>query len=146
APRTTRHALKVVLILAVVAAAGAYFAYDQYQVHRLARTVRQSFAAYRYEEAREPLQRWLRERPRSAEAPYYKAWLALTASEPAQIVEAINQASSLGFDPTLLGCLTAVCQARAHGFKEAEPTLRAAFDQKREPQVEVAAELARMYL
>jgi tetratricopeptide (TPR) repeat protein len=92
------------------------------------------------------LQRWLRARPRSAEAHYYKAWLALTASEPAKIVEAINQASKLGFDPTLLGCLTAVCQARANGFKEAEPTLREAFNQRREPQVEVAQELARIYL
>src|SRR4051794_23816521 len=56
-----------VLVLAS-AAAGTYLAYDQYRAHRLARTVRQSFASQRYREAREPLRRWLAMRPRAAEA------------------------------------------------------------------------------
>jgi tetratricopeptide (TPR) repeat protein len=134
------------LILVVVAAAGAYLAFAEYRVSRWAEWVHRSFAARRYDEAREPLRRWLEARPRSAEAVYHRAWLALVDQDPDEAVRAFGQAKPLGLDPALLNPLIGVYQARAERIQEAEPLLREAFEQQSEPQVEVAKELARIYL
>jgi tetratricopeptide (TPR) repeat protein len=138
---------RVVAVLVVVsAAAGAYLAYDQYRAHRLARIVRQSFAARRYEAAREPLGRWLAVRPRAGEAYYYKAWEALAFNRAREAELAVDQAAKLGFDPERLGCLTAVYHARADRLIDAEPVLVRAFLRQVEPQEMVAKELARIFL
>jgi tetratricopeptide (TPR) repeat protein len=136
----------VLSLVVVIAGVGAYFAYDWYQVSRLAGSVRRSFTAHRYDEARGFLSRWIRERPRSAEAQYYQAWLALIDEKPSEAVAAIDQAGKLGFDPDKLKPLTGIYQARAGKINEAEPILRRAFDRKQEPLIEVAQELARLYL
>jgi Flp pilus assembly protein TadD len=133
------------LILAGLAA-GAYFAYDQYRVIVLSRAVRGCFAARQYQVASGLLQRWLALRPRSSEAHYYKAWQALALDQPAEAVGSIEQARKLGFDPTLLGCMTAIYQARGERFNEAEPVLEQAFLGEIEPRDMVAKELARIYL
>jgi tetratricopeptide (TPR) repeat protein len=151
APRATRHAPRsrqalIVAAVAVAAAAGAYLAYDQYRLSRLAGSVRRSFAGRRYEEAREPLRRWLSRRPRSAEAQFYRAWLALTGDQAEEAARAIERATALGLDPTQLRPLTGIYQARANRFNQAEPLLREAFDRGLEPRAEVAKELARVYL
>jgi tetratricopeptide (TPR) repeat protein len=141
-----RTAVLVLAVVVVVAAAGSYFAYDRYQLSRLAGSVRRSFAARRLDEARGPLERWLRERPRSGEAQYYRAWLALFEDRPDQVIAAIDRAGSLGFDREELRPMTAIYQARAGKVGEAEPLLRAAFERKQEPMIETAKELARIYL
>src|SRR5437868_4864194 len=148
APPTTHRASRVAALILVLAvgSAGAYIAYDQYRLWRLAGTVRRSFAAHRYDEAREPLQRWLRQRPRSAEAQYYRAWLALIVEQPGEAAKAIEQATKLGLDPASIRPLTGIFQARAGQLHEAEPLLREAFEQKSEPRIQVAKELARIYL
>ncbi len=46
-----------------------------------------------------PCADWLSERPGSAEAHYYKAWLALALDQPREAIEAIEQAKKLGYDP-----------------------------------------------
>ena len=141
-PRT----VAVLILIVVLAAIGGYFAYDRYEVSRLAGSVRGLLAARRYDEARGLVQRWVRERPRSGEAQYYRAWLALVNQQPREAVEGLKQASQLGFDPSLLKPMAAICQARAGQIREAEPILREAFDREREPRTEVARELARIYL
>jgi tetratricopeptide (TPR) repeat protein len=137
-------------VLVVLAAAGlaaaAYFAYDYDQVRRLARTVRQSLASRRYEEAREPLRRWLAKRPDSGEAHYYRAWSALAVDQRDEAAVAIQQATRLGFNPGLLDCLVAIFEARGNHFDEAEPILEKAFGRQLEPRGMVAKELARIYL
>ncbi len=55
-------------------------------------------------------------------------------------------AQELGFDRSALEVLQGVYQARGGRINDAEPVLRRAFDQEREPQAEVARELARIYL
>jgi len=127
-------------------ASGAYLAVAQYRISQCAGSVRRSFAARRYDKARDPLRRWLRERPRSAEAVYYRAWLALVDQDPREAAGALDQARSLGVAPTLLDPLIGVFKARAKRFTEAEPILKEAFEQQREPQLEVAKELARIFL
>src|SRR5262249_27916759 len=82
----------------------------------------------------------------SAEAAYYRAWLALVDQDPDGAVRAFERAKTSGIDSTLLRPLTGVYQARANRISDAEPILREAFEQQREPQVEVARELARIYL
>src|SRR5579883_636743 len=144
--RLTARAAVLTLILAIVAAAGCYLGYQQYRVSRWAGVVGRAFRAHRYEAAREPLRRWLRERPQSAEAAYYRVWLALVDQDPDEAVKGFEQARRSGLDPALIRPLTAVYQARAHRIRETEPSLREAFAQKREPQIEVAKELARIYL
>ena len=146
ATRYPRRVALLSVVVVAVAAAGAYFAYDQYQLSRLSGTVRRLFVARRYEEARGFLQRWIQERPRSAEAQYFRAWLGLIDDQPSETVAAIEQATRLGLDPNRLLPLTAIYQARAGKINEAEPILRKAFAQGREPLTEVAKELARIYL
>jgi tetratricopeptide (TPR) repeat protein len=130
----------------LVLAAGAYLAYDQLRVHRLAGTVRRLVVARRFQDARAPLLRWLAARPASGEAHYYKALLALVADKPAEVVAETGQARSLGFDDRLLDCLTAIYNSRANNINLAEPTLERAFHYQTEPRAEVAKELARIYL
>jgi tetratricopeptide (TPR) repeat protein len=144
--RLAPRAVVLMLILVAVVAAGAYFAFAEYRVSRWTELVHRLFAARRYDEAREPLRRWLRARPRLAEAVYYQAWLALVDQDPDDAVRAFGRAKALGLDPALLSPLIGVYQARAKRIPEAEPLLREAFTQQSEPQVEVAKELARIYL
>jgi tetratricopeptide (TPR) repeat protein len=127
-------------------ALAACLASGPFRVARLARTVRLLASEGRYEEAREPLRRWLEERPRSAEALYYKARLELAAERPAEALAAIEEARRLGFDRDQLWCLAAVMQARSGRFAEAEPGLVRAYRLNLEPQADVAKELARVYL
>ena len=136
----------VVALVLVGLVAGAYFAYDQYRVMVVSRAVRRSFTARQYHEASPSLRRWLALRPRAAEAHYYRAWEALALDQPPAAVDAIDQARKLGFDPALLGCLTAIYQARGNRSREAEPVLEQAFRMRIEPRDMVAKELARIYL
>jgi len=136
----------VAFLVLVSAGAGTYLGYDQYRVHRLARTVRQSFASRHYETAREPLRRWLAMRPRAGEAYFYKAWEALAFNQPREAELAVDRAGKLGFDPERLGCLSAIYHARADRFDKAEPVLVRAFLEQVEPQEMVAKELARIFL
>jgi tetratricopeptide (TPR) repeat protein len=143
--KVVRRIAVVAIVLAGLPAA-AYFAYDAYRVIDVSRAARRSFATRQYKIAAKPLARWLALRPRSGEAHYYKAWQAMALNQPEQVVEAINEARKLGFDPALLGCLTAVYQARGERFREAEPVLEQAFWRQFEPRDMVAKELARIYL
>src|SRR5262245_43274991 len=104
----TRHPRRVAVLIVVAAAVTATtvgFAYDRYAASRLAGSVRNAFAARRYDEARGLVPRWIRQRPRSAEAQYYRAWLALVDQQPSEAFGAIQQAARLGYDPALLGPL-----------------------------------------
>jgi predicted Zn-dependent protease len=136
----------IVFVLALAAAAGGYFGYRQFRIARLADSVRRLFAARRYDEARPRLKRWLDERPGSAEAHFYRAWLALADDRPPEAVEAVERARDLGLDRSRLEVVQAVCYARGGQIGAAEPILRRAFDAGLEPRAEVARELARIYL
>jgi tetratricopeptide (TPR) repeat protein len=138
---------KVFATLVILGVAGGTFLlYREYQTNRLARAVRQAFAAQRIDEARGLLREWLAIRPASGEALYYKAWAAMDADQPVEAMQAIEQANMLGFDLGLLNCLTAIGESRSGRFREAEPVLEHAFRTQIEPQDMVAKELARVSL
>ncbi|MHB1556333.1 MAG: tetratricopeptide repeat protein [Isosphaeraceae bacterium] len=147
-PARPRRAGRVVGAIAAVliAAALGYLGVTQYRTARLASEVRTLFAERRYDEARRPLDRWIRDSPRSGEARYYRGWLALHDQDPRQAVESVEQAQRLGFDRSTLEVLVGIYQARAGRINLAEPILRAAFDRDSEPRDLVAGELARIYL
>ena len=110
------------IVLAVVAiGVGAVYAFNQYRTFGIAQAVRQSFAALEYEAGRESLSRWLKARPNSGEAQYYRAWDALARNEPREAVEAVDQARKLGYDSDRLDCLSAIYHARADRYSQAEP-------------------------
>jgi tetratricopeptide (TPR) repeat protein len=136
----------VAFVLVATVTGVTYLVFKEYQTNRLARTVREAFAARRIEEAGEPLRQWLANRPASGEAFYYKAWAAMAANQPREAMQAIEQSAKLGFDLGLLDCLSAIGQSRSERFKEAEPILEQAFRAQLEPQDMVAKELARIYL
>jgi predicted Zn-dependent protease len=126
--------------------AGVYYADGEVRVLRLTRTVRELTSAGNLDQAGQALHLWLEVRPRSAEAYYYKARLALAANQPVEAVAAIDRSFQLGFDRGPLSCLRAIIQARTNQFTEAEPVLAQAYQQELEPRVDVAQELARVYL
>jgi tetratricopeptide (TPR) repeat protein len=118
----------------------------EYVVRREANQVRTAVAERRFDDAEAPLQRWLKSNPSSAEAYYYLARVRLAGDQPNEAVEAISQARELGFERTPLDCLLAIIQARSGNYTKAEPVLLEAFLQSLEPRVEIAQELARVYL
>jgi tetratricopeptide (TPR) repeat protein len=138
--------LTVAVVTLIVLVVGAYLAFEQYQVARIARLVRESFTKGQYEAARSPLSRWLMKRPRAAEAHYYQAWLALADEQPREAVVAVDEARRLGFEPELLDILSAIYHARADRYSEAEPSLERAFAEDTQPREMVAKSLAKMYL
>jgi predicted Zn-dependent protease len=143
--KTIRSWIAIVMALGAIGV-GAAYGVDRYRTFRLARVVRASFAAGEYDGAREHLARWLKERPGSGEAQYYRAWDALSRNGPREAVEAIDEARKLGYDSDSLDCLTAIYHARADRFGQAEPALERAFLEQTGPQEMVAKELAKIYL
>jgi tetratricopeptide (TPR) repeat protein len=143
--RWVRPWVAVLVVLGGMTAA-AYFASDQYRIFQLAGTVRKLFASRQYEQAREPVLRWLAARPDSAEAYYYKGWLALAFDQPGDAIKAIEQSKKLGFDADRIACLIAICQSRAGRMNEAESVLERALRHEWEPRLEVAKEMAKIYL
>jgi predicted Zn-dependent protease len=144
--RANRQKTAFAVLALTVAAAGGYLALWQSADWSASRQVRAAVAARRFDAAEKPLERWLRASPRSAEAQYYLARLKLAANQPDDALLAINRALARGFDRAPLDCLTAIIQSRAGHYTEAEPILLQAFQQGMEPQVEIAQELARVYL
>jgi tetratricopeptide (TPR) repeat protein len=139
--------LWIAMTLAVAAiAGGAAYAIERYRIFRLARVVRESFVAGKYDAVSKQLGHWLDEQPSSGEAHYYKAWDALAHNRPREAVEAVDLARKLGYDPERLDCLTAIYHARADRFGQAEPVLERAFIEQAGPREMVAKELARIYL
>jgi tetratricopeptide (TPR) repeat protein len=134
------------LIALGLAAVSVYLAVGQYAAWRAAQQVRAAIDARRFEAVAAPLERWLELSPRSAEAHYYLARLKVATDQPQEAVTAIERARRLGYDRAPLECLLAVVQSRAGRYTEAEPVLKQAFQEGMEPRVEVAQELARVFL
>jgi type IV pilus assembly protein PilF len=115
-------------------------------VDRDAQATREAMAAGRVAAAREPLRRWLRARPSSAEAHALMAELALAEGELDQVKPEFNQARSLGYPDAKLDRLLAISWARSGRFAEAEPILTRLFNEANGPDPAVDEALARIYL
>jgi tetratricopeptide (TPR) repeat protein len=113
---------------------------------RDAATARRALADGRLDRASAALDRWLKSSPRSAEAHYLKARIAWARHDLGTVHQELERARTLGYPPGLMARLTGLFLARTHQTAEAEPLLRRAFDEGRQPDPEVAEALARIYL
>src|SRR5262249_11666603 len=89
-----------------------------------ASATRRAAAGRRFAAAEAALGRWLRARPRSAEARYLKARVALAMSRPQEAVAELVAARALGHPAAPLDRLDAIIRANAGRYAEAEPVLR----------------------
>jgi len=141
-----RRWIGLTLVLSTLIVVGGSIALREYKVSRQARAVRLAIKSRQFTEAMGPLQQWLKMSPNSAEAHYYRARLALSTNRLQQATQAIDHALELGYERTALQCLSAVIMARTGQSTGVELVLRQAFVEGQEPQVEIARELAGIYL
>ncbi len=111
-----------------------------------ARATRRALADRRFAEAEVALGRWLRARPRSAEAHYLKARVALGLGRPQEAVDELARARVLGHPAAPSDRLDAIIRAGAGRYAEAEPVLRRVLANSEAPDPEAAEALARVYL
>jgi tetratricopeptide (TPR) repeat protein len=138
--------LCLTLVVSILIVVGGSIAVRELRVSRHARAVRSAIETRHFTAAEGPLQQWLKMSPSSAEAHYYRARLALGTNRPQQALQATEDALKLGYESTALKCLSAVLMARSGQSTGVESVLRQAFVEGREPQVEIARELAAIYL
>ena len=104
------------------------------------------FREGRYDRAEEALGRWLSASPGSVEAHLLKGRVAVARNRLAEAAGELKLAISLGGKPDDLLLLRALIAAKAGRHIEAEPALRRAFDEAREPDRQVDEALGRVYL
>jgi hypothetical protein len=115
-------------------------------VEKDARSARMAIASGRHRQAREPLARWLRARPASAEAHAFMAQVALDEGDLAKVTDELNQARALGYPNSALERLHAVSLSRIGRYAEAEPILIRRFNSQSSPDPAVDEALARVYM
>jgi Flp pilus assembly protein TadD len=135
----------MVLGLGVIGVAGSMV-----RAHRAveadAQAVRAALAAGRAAGARQPLERWLRARPKSAEAHALLAEVALVEGDFGKVKGAFNQARALGYPEDQLERIRAIWLARLGRYPEAEPTLTRLWETQPRIDPSVHEALARIFL
>lgn len=137
--------LGAILATALVAAS-VLLVRERAAVARDAQAVRDALAAGRPAWAADPLARWLRARPESAEAHALKAEVALADNDFAEVKREFDKASKLGYPEEKLERIRAIWLAKLGRFAEAEPILTRLWtgSPKTDPGVHEA--LARIFL
>lgn len=111
-----------------------------------ATAARREVAHRRFNKAEATLGRWLRARPRSAEAHYLTARIALARERPQEAITELAAARALGHPAEPLDRIDAIIRANAGRHAEAEPVLRRVLRESEAPDPEAAEALARVYL
>jgi Flp pilus assembly protein TadD len=115
-------------------------------IERDARVVRGALLSGHFREAEEPLARWLRAAPSSAEAHAAAAQVALGAGDLAEVSDELNRARSLGYPNDELGRLHAASLSRLGRYGEAEPILVRYYMSSSRPDPTVDEALTRVYM
>jgi tetratricopeptide (TPR) repeat protein len=115
-------------------------------VNRNARAARVALSTGHRKNAKGPLERWLRARPRSAEAHALMAEVALAEGDLGKVTDEMNKARSLGYPASGLERLHAVSLARIGRYSEAEPILTRLFNARGRADPTVDEALARVYM
>lgn len=137
--------LVLALVLVLAASAFPWLRGDR-EVERDAAIVREAVALGRIDQAREPLRRWLRARPRSAEAHAMLGQVALADGDLAEVTRCMNQARDLGWTWQDLERFHAITLARIGRYAEAESILMRVRRPVLEPDPMIDEALARVYL
>jgi Tfp pilus assembly protein PilF len=138
--------LIVLILLFGLIAFGAVFVSARRAIDREAQAARAALSAGRPEWARGPLERWMRARPKSAEAHALLAEVALSEGDLSRVKREIDAARALGYEDAKLERLRGLWLARLGRYAEAEPILTALYAApgKSDPAVDEA--LARIFL
>jgi tetratricopeptide (TPR) repeat protein len=115
-------------------------------IERDAQAVRDAMAAGRPAWAVDPLRRWMRARPSSAEAHALKAEVALAEGDFPEVKREFNKARALDYPAEKLDRIRAIWYARLGRFAEAEPTLTDLWSTSAKTDPGVDEALARIYL
>jgi tetratricopeptide (TPR) repeat protein len=129
-----------------VAAGAVWLARDHLAVDWDARAARAAPASGRDGAAREPLLRWLRARPSSAEAHALMARVALADGDLAEVTRRLNEARSQGHPAAELERIHAITLARMGRYAEAEPILVRLWNSDAQSEAAVDEALARIFL
>jgi tetratricopeptide (TPR) repeat protein len=119
---------------------------NELAVGRYARAARRSISAGRFDEAREPLERWLRANPNDPEAHFLKARVALAKGDAKEISEQLRLAVKLGYSRAEIDRLDAIVKVRLGQYADAKPLLEHLFQTSSKPDPELYEALARIYL
>ena len=112
---------------------------------RDAQAARDAVSLGRIAAAREPLRRWLRARPRSAEARAVLAQVVLADGDLAEVTRYMNEARDLGWPREQLSRLHALALSRIGRIAEAEPIL-IRIEAAAKPDLAVHEVLTRIFL
>ena len=135
-------------LLTVTVAALATFALEAWArpARRAASATRRALAGGRYAEARGAVERWLRLRPGSAEAQYYRAKIGIAQGRARDIHEGMKEAEARGYPREKLAVLRALLDAQHGRVGQARPVLAEAFAAARAPDPMLDEALARVYI
>jgi len=134
-----------ILALGLIGVAG-YLVRENRAVEREAQAARAAVAAGKTAAAREPLRRWLRARPKSAEAYALLAESALADGDFPQVKREFNEARALGYPEAKLERIRAIWLARLGRYAEAEPILTRIWSEEPKTDPSVDEALARIFL
>ncbi len=143
--RSLRRWPTLVAIAALIVLAAAGFVAWEWPAWSAARDVRRALAAGRYDDAWKAVGRWLKLRPDSAAAQFYRARVALTQGRRDDVADGLTRARALGYPEDGLAVLQALIDAQFGRPAQAQPVLARAFASgEQDPMVDEA--LARIYL
>lgn len=111
---------------------------------RAAQATRRALANGRYAEAQAAVTRWLQLRPRSAEAQYLRAKVAIAQGRTRDIYYGLKEAEALGYPQEGLAVLRALVDAQHGRLAQARPVLTKAFAASSAPDPMLDEALARV--
>jgi tetratricopeptide (TPR) repeat protein len=145
-PSISRRKSAVVAFVALTLLAAIAVTSYEWPAWRAASETRRELAAGRYAEAQASAERWVRLRPRSAEAHFLRAKAALALGRRNDLVQGMLQARALGYPEDRLAVLQALVDAHAGRFVLARPILIRAFNEAAEPDLMVDEALSRVLM
>ncbi|MDR3635528.1 MAG: tetratricopeptide repeat protein [Isosphaeraceae bacterium] len=136
----------VVLALMCLAAAAIFGLKTDWLAAKRRDAARRALRAGKYDECARVADDWLRSSPRSPEAHYLRARVALALGRPDQLRECLVRAEELGFPQEKIAVLRAIVAAQLGQYQDAEPILRSAFERNADADPQLDEALARLYL
>ena len=137
-----RWGVLVVLLMLIAATLAVW----SFRTPPAARAAKRAFAQGRYVEARARIDDWLRHSPQSAEAHLLKARCALDLGLVDETRQEWLRARELRASKDALDLYGAIVDANQGRVVQAEPILRRAYESSAEPDPQIDAALARVYL
>src|SRR5262245_45811726 len=133
------------LLVALIAVAG-YWVLERRAVERDAQAARDAVAVGKTAVARAPLSRWLRVRPKSAEAHALLAEAELVDGNFPEVKQEFNEARALGYPEAQLERIRAIWLTRLGRYADAEPILTRMWTEQSKTDPSVHEALARIFL